>query len=209
VRGHRALDFGCGTGRSTRFLHRCGFDVVGVDIAEPMIRKARQLDPAGDYRLIVEDDIGGLSCETYDLVLSAFTFDNVATAARKIRISETMRGLLRSTGRIVHVVSSPDIYLNEWVSFSTRDFPRNRTAADGETVCTVMLDTADRRPVEDVLCTDGTYREIFGVAGLEMVATYRPLATGDEGCAWISETTIAPWTIYVLRPAGAGGPGGH
>ncbi len=33
VRGREALDFGCGTGRSTRFLRRLGFGAVGVDIA--------------------------------------------------------------------------------------------------------------------------------------------------------------------------------
>jgi SAM-dependent methyltransferase len=52
VYGHKSLDFGCGTGRSTRFLRELGFEVTGVDIAEDMIRRARQLDPSGDYRLI-------------------------------------------------------------------------------------------------------------------------------------------------------------
>lgn len=28
-----ALDFGCGTRRSTRFLRRLGFDAVGIDIS--------------------------------------------------------------------------------------------------------------------------------------------------------------------------------
>ena len=47
VRGRKSLDFGCGTGRSTRFLRQHGFEVTGVDIAEDMIRKARELDPSG------------------------------------------------------------------------------------------------------------------------------------------------------------------
>ena len=34
ISGRRALDFGCGTGRSSRLLTACGFDVVGVDVAE-------------------------------------------------------------------------------------------------------------------------------------------------------------------------------
>ena len=52
VKGKKALDFGCGTGRSTRFLKRLGFDVVGVDISEDMLTKARELDPDGDYCLV-------------------------------------------------------------------------------------------------------------------------------------------------------------
>jgi len=34
VTGPRALDFGCGTGRSTRILRKLGFDVTGVDVSE-------------------------------------------------------------------------------------------------------------------------------------------------------------------------------
>ena len=44
VRGKRALDFGCGTGRSTRFLKKLGFDVIGIDISGDMLEIARNLD---------------------------------------------------------------------------------------------------------------------------------------------------------------------
>jgi trans-aconitate methyltransferase len=40
VTGTRALDFGCGTGRSTRFLKTRGFDAIAVDISVPMLAKA-------------------------------------------------------------------------------------------------------------------------------------------------------------------------
>lgn len=40
ITGVRALDFGCGTGRSTRLLRKLGFDVTGVDISEDMLRIA-------------------------------------------------------------------------------------------------------------------------------------------------------------------------
>jgi SAM-dependent methyltransferase len=48
VRGRKAIDFGCGAGRSTRFLQRLGFHAVGVDISGEMLKKARELDPEGD-----------------------------------------------------------------------------------------------------------------------------------------------------------------
>jgi predicted TPR repeat methyltransferase len=37
ARGRGALDFGCGAGRSTRFLRRLGFAATGVDISGAMI----------------------------------------------------------------------------------------------------------------------------------------------------------------------------
>ena len=96
VKGRRAVDFGCGTGRSTRFLRQLGFEVVGVDIAEDMIRKAREVDPGGDYRLIEDGGVGPLETGKYDLVLSAFTFDNIPGMAAKVRHPETAG---RSAGR--------------------------------------------------------------------------------------------------------------
>ena len=52
VCGERALDFGCGTGRSTRFLQNLGFNVIGVDISVEMLRLAREHDPKGHYLLV-------------------------------------------------------------------------------------------------------------------------------------------------------------
>lgn len=199
--GPRALDFGCGAGRSTRFLRGLGFDVTGVDIAAEMLERARAADPGGDYRRVPDGDVGGLERGAYDLVQSLFTFDNVPTPERKVALFAGLRERLREGGRIVSLVSSPDIYVNEWASFSTKDFPGNFTARDGDTVRTVMLDVEDRRPVEDVLCTDERYREVHARAGLEVLDVFRPLGRADEPFAWVSETRVAPWVIYVLAPA--------
>jgi ubiquinone/menaquinone biosynthesis C-methylase UbiE len=57
VKRRKALDFGCGTGRSTRFLKKIGFAAIGVDISEDMLQQACARDPEGDYRLI---EAGGI-----------------------------------------------------------------------------------------------------------------------------------------------------
>jgi SAM-dependent methyltransferase len=202
IRGHAvggtALDFGCGTGRSTRFLRGLGFGVVGVDISEPMLVRARELDPGGEYRLVPDGDLDGLEANAYDLVLSAFTFDNIPTRDRKVALFRSLKRCLKAGGRIVSLVSSPDIYVNEWTSFSTKDFPVNRDARCGDKVLIVMLDVEDRRPVEDILWTDEGYRDVYERAGLAPFETYRPLAKAGEGYEWVNETAIAPWVIYVL-----------
>jgi len=136
-----------------------------------------------------------------DLVLAAFPFDNIATAATKISIFKELGRLLRPTGHIVNLVSSPEIYVNEWLSFSTRAFPENRKAVSGDVVRVVMLDVADSRPVEDILWAHEDYLEVYQEAGLVMQAVYRPLGRDDEGFPWVTELTTAPWTIYVLKRA--------
>jgi len=211
VRGTKALDFGCGAGRSTRFLQALGFaPVVGVDIAEHMVAQARARDPQGDYRLMRDGDFSGLEAGTCDLVLSMFTFDSIPTMAKKVALCRSLKHLLNEGGRIVSVVSSPEIYVHEWASFSTKDFPENRTAASGDKVRIVILDVEDKRPVEDILWTDEDYLEVYRRAGLVPIKTCRPLARRSEPYAWVRETTVAPWVIYVLghgeqawRPAGS------
>lgn len=198
VTGTRALDFGCGTGRSTQFLRKLGFNVTGVDISEDMLGIARRTDPFGDYRLVPGDDFSELSSGGFDVVLSGFTFDNIPGTA-KARIFGDLARLLAPNGAIVSVVSSPQIYTHEWASFSTKDFPENGMAKSGDLVRIVVTDHEDRRPVEDILWTDESYREVYREAGLEVVQMCAPLAKGDEPYAWVNETRIAPWVIYVLK----------
>ena len=198
IAGTKAIDFGCGTGRSTRFARQLGLSVTGVDIAPEMIAKARELDPGGDYRLIQGTDLSEFQTRRYDLALSVFTFDNIPGFDTKVRLFHDLGALLNASGKIVSVVSSPEIYLHEWASFSTKEYPENRFARSGDVVRIITKDFADRRSAEDILWTDESYRDVYGVASLELVATYNPLAKGDETYKWVNETRIAPWVIYVL-----------
>jgi ubiquinone/menaquinone biosynthesis C-methylase UbiE len=82
AKGIEALDFGCGTGRSTRFLKDQGFCPIGVDISAQMIEKARTLDPQGDYRLIKSSEYIALTGKVFDVILAVFTFDNIPNAEK-------------------------------------------------------------------------------------------------------------------------------
>jgi len=199
VNGNVALDFGCGTGRSTRFLQKLGFQATGIDISQAMIAKASALDPNGDYRAIQDGHFESLEAGRFDLVLSVFTFDNIPSMGKRTSLFRGLGNLLAPQGRIVCLDSTPELYVNEWASFSTQPFAENRTAKSGDIVRTIMKDVEDRRPVEDVFWTDDDYLETFKQAGLEMEASYRPLGKHDEPYAWVSETEIAPWVIYTLR----------
>lgn len=200
VSGKEALDFGCGTGRSTRFLRSHGFHVIGVDVSEDMLRIAQATDPSGQYLLIPDDNFDRLEAGTFDLVLSAFTFDNIP-GVMKTRIFRDLGKLLKPTGIIVSIVSSPEIYTHEWASFTTRDFPENAAARSGDVVRIVVTDHQDRRPVEDIVWTDESYRAVYRDAALQPIQVLKPLATGEEPYPWVNETQIAPWVIYVLKRA--------
>jgi SAM-dependent methyltransferase len=199
IQGTDSLDFGCGTGRSTRFLQKLGFDTVGIDVSQKMVDIARKNDPAGDYRVIADGDFSSLEPGSFDLILCAFPFDNIPHRQNKVRLFTALGRLLAAGGRLVNIVSTPEIYLNEWVTFTTRDFPANRDAGRGDIVKIITKDYSDGRPVEDIIWPDEDYQSVYRESGLSQVQSMAPLAKGDEGIDWISEMTIASWRIYVLK----------
>lgn len=50
--GKKILDVGCGPGRDTKSLMNRGFDVIGIDFSEEMVREAKSRVPSGDFRLM-------------------------------------------------------------------------------------------------------------------------------------------------------------
>lgn len=198
ITGKDALDFGCGSGRSTRFLQELNFRTIGIDISEYMVIKAQEIDPEGDYRVISEGDFSQFGSNSFDIILSAFPFDNIPTMKKKVMNLKGLRELLRDNGKIVNLVSTPEIYLHEWASFSTKDFPENRDAQSGDVVRIIQTDTVDKRPVEDILWTHDSYLETYQKSNLKAVEIRYPMGKDDEPYDWIDETRIAPWVIYVL-----------
>src|SRR4029077_13110433 len=179
-----SLEISDGTSPAQTFREQC------------WIKRAR-LTLRGDYYLFQDRIADAFAPGSFDIILAAFTFDNMPTEAKTEALS-ALRTLLVLEGCLLLVVSSPAIYVNEWASFSTRDFLENRHACDGDRVRIITLDIPDHRPVEDVFCTDALYRRLFESAGLRLLDVQSPLATGKEATQWISETRTAAWTIYVL-----------
>ncbi len=195
----RAIDFGCGTGRSTRFLKRLGFDVTGIDISQDMLDIAKKFDISGNYQLVTNGNYDHLGIGQFDLIQCIFTFDNVPGWDNRTNILKGLRNLIKSTGRILCLDSTPELYTNEWASFTTADFPENWEAKTGDIVRDIMLDVDDRRPVEDIFWTVDDYHKLFNIAGLEIESIYKPLGYENEPFEWISEKEIAPWIIFVLK----------
>ena len=198
VSGNNAIDFGCGTGRSTRFLKQFGFNVIGIDNSNDMLEIARKLDNSGDYQIVSDGNYSHFGSNQYDLVQSIFTFDNITGWENRTYILSGLRDLLKPSGKLICLDATPELYTNEWASFSTKDFPNNWHAKTGDIVCDIMLDVEDRRPIEDIFWTLPDYHKLFKNVGLTLDATYKPLGYKDDPYNWVSELSIAPWMIFVL-----------
>ena len=92
----RALDFGCGIGRLTQALANQFDEVVGVDVAAPMIEQAKNYNRFGErcrYLVNATDDLRQFENASFDFVFSVIVLQHVGTALAMRYISEFVRVL--------------------------------------------------------------------------------------------------------------------
>ena len=94
----RVLDVGCGAGEITSEIARAGFDVVGIDVAEEPLRRARARDPQLDVRLVAIDGEWPLADASFDAVWAGETLEHVLDTAAWL---SEVRRVLRSGGTLV------------------------------------------------------------------------------------------------------------
>lgn len=90
-RWRRALDVGCGEGRFCRMLAAEGVAVVGADPTEPLIARARELDPEGEYRVEPAERLS-FDDGAFDLVIAYLSLIDIAeleaAIAEMVRVLE-------------------------------------------------------------------------------------------------------------------------
>jgi 2-polyprenyl-3-methyl-5-hydroxy-6-metoxy-1,4-benzoquinol methylase len=96
--GERVLDVGCGEGRFAAELARAGATVVGIDVAEEPLRRARELHPELDVRLVDAEGGWELADASFDVVWAGEVIEHVADTAAWL---SEVRRVLRSGGRLL------------------------------------------------------------------------------------------------------------
>ncbi|HEY2182189.1 MAG TPA: class I SAM-dependent methyltransferase [Solirubrobacteraceae bacterium] len=94
----RVLDVGCGAGEITSEIARAGFDVVGIDVAEEPLRRARARDPGLDVRLVAAEGEWPLQDASFDAVWAGETLEHVLDTTAWL---SQVRRMLRSGGTLV------------------------------------------------------------------------------------------------------------
>jgi SAM-dependent methyltransferase len=114
--GGRVLDLACGSGRVTTALLRDGHSVVGVDLSQPMLRRAAErierLGAAAQARaLLVRADARSFALATrFPLVVMAFNaFEHLYTRVEVAACLARVRAHLEPGGRFAFDVQNPDL----------------------------------------------------------------------------------------------------
>jgi 2-polyprenyl-6-hydroxyphenyl methylase/3-demethylubiquinone-9 3-methyltransferase len=95
--GQRALDVGCGEGAFAAELAAAGVEVVGLDVAEEPLRRARARHPGLDLRLLSSETGWELPDSSFDLVWAGEVIEHVADTAGWL---SELRRVLRSGGAL-------------------------------------------------------------------------------------------------------------
>jgi ubiquinone/menaquinone biosynthesis C-methylase UbiE len=99
VEGRRVLDIGCGEGRFCRVLAELGADVTGVDLTEPLIKRARTLASERESYVVGDaENLAGIEDACFDHAVSYIVLVDLHDYQQSIR--EAFR-VLRPGGRFV------------------------------------------------------------------------------------------------------------
>ena len=109
-----ALDLGCGVGRIARALARRFGTVIGIDVSDEMVRRARELHPPGAYqnlRFAESDGVSiGLDDGSVDFVFSYEVLQHMPSRDVILGTLAEIRRVLRPSGfALVHVHTAPSL----------------------------------------------------------------------------------------------------
>jgi 2-polyprenyl-3-methyl-5-hydroxy-6-metoxy-1,4-benzoquinol methylase len=117
--GDRVLDVGCGEGRFATELLRAGREVVGVEVADEPLRRARAIEPALDLRLVAPDGPLPVEDSSFDVVWAGEVIEHVADTTRWL---SELRRVLRSGGTLLLSTPAHDLLLRLRLALSGRAF---------------------------------------------------------------------------------------
>ncbi len=95
--GKRVLDVGCGEGWFAAALSEAGFEVVGLDVAEEPLRRARRRHAGLDLRQVEPDAAWPLQDASFDAVWAGEAIEHVADTAAWL---SEVRRVLRPHGTL-------------------------------------------------------------------------------------------------------------
>src|SRR5262249_26794568 len=93
----RALDVGCGEGRFCRILKSIGIQAVGIDPTLPLIGRAREREPAGEY-ILGNWEYLPFADAAFDLVVSCLSLVDIPDFRKGI---EEMARVLEPGGTLL------------------------------------------------------------------------------------------------------------
>ncbi len=196
VQGKHVLDYGCGSGRSTRFLKTLGLTVTGIDTSKEHLLEAKKLDQKGVYTFL-KDSTLPYNDDSFDCIFLCLVLMEVSSLEKMKKMFLELHRVLKKNGTILIVTDAENMYKHETASF-TYNFPENKKPIKGG--MQIKLGFRGTNIVfYDYYWTQKDYKKIFTATDFKTVKVHNPLATGKEPFVWHSEMKHPHFSIYVLK----------
>ena len=176
------LDLACGSGRYSRIMSEQGLRVVGTDISENQIVRAKQADPEKKVQFLVHDMRNQLYINYFDAVFNIFTsfgyFENISD---DIIILRRIKETLKSNGVFVfdyfnaHQIKEKEYPITETITKKEVDFRIKKYISEGVIIKNIQVNDNGKSYdfFEKVrLYTKDTFFKMFDEVGFEVIHTF-------------------------------------
>ncbi|MBA2652395.1 MAG: class I SAM-dependent methyltransferase [Tatlockia sp.] len=192
TKGKKALDFGCGAGRSSKYLERLGYFVTGVDINPQMIKMAKSNLKSCEFLDLKSSQLP-FQDQTFDLVFNSFVLFDMSSKAEIISTFKELKRVCKKGGEIVSIVNSNHLFTKKWLTVDNH-FEQNYDLHSGDIARIILSDL--NIEIFDYYWTNSDYEECFKEVGLIQISKHEPLGYSNEGYDWLDELNYPPYSIY-------------
>jgi 2-polyprenyl-3-methyl-5-hydroxy-6-metoxy-1,4-benzoquinol methylase len=179
VKGKSILDLACGDGYYTRKLKMSGARyVLGVDISEKMIDRAREIEKNQPYDIdyAVYDVCQSSKLGQFDVVTSVYLFPYALTPQKIEQMAKTMNINLRPDGRMISVTISPfisDKCLDAQRQYNVEMKTRQKLT-DGTSIQIKIKTSQDDICLENIYWSQKIYEQALTKAGFKSIVWHKP-----------------------------------
>lgn len=195
VTGRKALDYGCGRGRSSHFLSKHNFEVEAIDICSDMIEQASKQYSSVNFRVV-----NGFQSEctdnSFDLILSQLLLVEINSQTKIMAMLSEQYRVLKPGGILIHTTASEALLHHKWLSIKV-DYPQNNQVKNGEAGRIKLVNR--NLELKSYYWSENVLRENFKAAGFELLTLHQPLGHQEDPYHWKSELKISPYLIFVLK----------
>ena len=130
AKGKKALDFGCGAGRSSHYLKMMGLEVDGVDINEILLNTAREEFQDINFYPI-KNKIIPFQDNLFDVVFNSFVLLDIGTKEQLVAALKEMRRTCKPNGIIISATNSNYLFNKNWLTIDN-NFTQNLQLRSGD-----------------------------------------------------------------------------
>lgn len=189
IKGKRWLDFGCGPGRSTRFLADLGANAVGIDKSEEMFYKAKEKHQ--DLKFYLSDERLNGRLGLFDGALSAFVFLEMSSKSDMNEALKLINRLLKPGAPFILATINPFTVGKEFESWIHQAQDLKNLKSGDPIICKII--SSYELKVTDYYWTDDDYKNVlehnnFYVENILMNTKGKTVINSkshDENDAWL------------------------